>query len=65
MPAEFTADEKLREVERELKMRRQVYQRPQRYPGEPAMSKANERRLALMESIRADYEKMVRGERLL
>jgi hypothetical protein len=65
MPAEFTAADKLREVERELKMRRQVYPRPGRYPGEPCMSKAQERQITLMEAIRDDYAKIVAGERLL
>lgn len=57
---DFTAADKLREIERELKMRRQVY------PGNSGtMSKARERQLAIMEAIRDDYTKLVAAERLL
>jgi hypothetical protein len=55
----FTAEEKYIEAMREVKMRRTVYARTGIDPSEA------KRRIAIMEAIAEDYEKLAESERLL
>lgn len=55
----FTAEEKWREAVRELQMRKSVYARTGMDPSEA------KRKIAIMEEIAADYDKLAQRERLL
>jgi hypothetical protein len=56
----FTAEEKLREVRREVKMRKLVYARRDMMPPHEAKYKID-----IMQEIAEDYEKLAQKERLL
>lgn len=59
----FTAAEKLAECEREIGMRRRVYPR---FVAQKKLSQEQAtERLAIMETIAADYREAAKGERLL
>ncbi len=59
----FTAEDKLREVERELKLRRRFY--PHWIEIGRIDASDARRRIEIMEAIADDYEKQAQGERLL
>lgn len=59
----FTATDKLRAVERELKYRHRVYERK---VSEGSMTRvAADEQIAVMEAIAADYRELAAKERLL
>jgi hypothetical protein len=58
----WTNEEKLACVERELRYRRRVYQR--RVEAETMTPEQMQREVSLMEAIRDDYQKLAAGERL-
>lgn len=61
--SDYTAAEKLEELERELKMRRRVYPR---WIAERRMTAAlMNRRIGILEAIAADYREQAKAERLL
>ena len=55
----FTAEEKLREVRREIAMRKSVYTRTGIAPHEAKF------KIDIMEAIADDYEKLAKSERLI
>ena len=63
MQRDYTATEKLAEIERELKMRRDVYRRKVEI-GHMAPHTAAAQ-IEIMEAIRDDYERLAAKERLL
>jgi len=60
---EFSAEEKLAEVRREIKYRRWVY--PRKANKSIAEQDLDARRLEIMQAIEADYDKLATKERLL
>jgi hypothetical protein len=59
----ITAEDKLREVERELKLRRRLY--PHWIEIGKIDASDAKRRIEVMQAIAADYEKQAQSERLL
>ena len=59
----ITDGDKLKEVKRELVMRRRVYPR---FVWDKKMTQEEaDKRIAILEAIEADYERLTKGERLL
>lgn len=63
MIAPFTAEEKLKAVERELGYRRHVYSR--RVANNKMTQAQADRQIGVMEAIAEDYRTLAAGERLL
>lgn len=59
----FTAEEKYQELEHELKMRKQVFERLIKNGNMSA--KTAERRIAIMQEIATEYAKLAASERLI
>lgn len=63
MTGKFTNEEKAAEAKREVGMRQHVYAKIQM--GDPAKYAANQRKLAIMQEIEADYRKLAEKDRLI
>ncbi len=59
----FTAEDKLKSVERELGFRRRVYKR--RVDDQKMTQKQADREIAIFEAIASDYREKAEGERLI
>ena len=59
----FTAEEKYRCAEREVRQRKHVY--PRRVAGGHMTQRLADEQIAIMEAIRDDYEALAQKERLL
>ncbi len=59
----FTAEDKLKSVERELGFRRRVYAR--RVSDQKMTQKQADREIAIFEAIASDYREKAEGERLI